>query len=201
MTRPFARFARLALCLFALAAATPASAMFLSESDGVARLSGSMEEGAAEKFRAFLEQKRDRPIRVLWLYSPGGVVDESIKIGEMVRKAGLATAVDGGAAYCDSGCTMVFVAGVRRHYVNADRVEEGLAGLSGLGFHLSRTRGDARTPAMKSAKGSDRMRAYYARMGVPGAYELCAKAAINTLFRPGGRMALATRVATSLAAP
>lgn len=186
---------------FAGPAATPACALFLSESDGVAKLTGAMEEGSAEEFRAFLAMKRDKPIRVLWLYSPGGIVDESIKIGDMVRKAGLATAVDGASAYCDSGCTMVFVAGVRRHYVNADRVEEGLAGLSGLGFHLSRTRGDARNPAMKSAKGSDRMRAYYARMGVPAAYDLCAKAAINTLYRPGGGVALATRVATSLAAP
>lgn len=201
MKRIFPRLSTIAFCLCALAAATPAGAMFLSESDGVARLSGSMEEGAAEKFREFLSQKRDKPIRVLWLYSPGGVVDEAVKIGELVRKAGLTTAVDGGAAYCDSGCTMVFVAGLRRHYVNADRVEEGLSGLSGLGFHLSRTRGDVRTPAMKSEKGSERMRAYYARMGVPGAYELCAKAAINTLFRPGGKLALATKVATSLAAP
>lgn len=195
------RVAAIVVALTAFAAPGPARAMFLSESDGVARLSGSMEEGAAEKFRAFLAQKRDRPIRVLWLYSPGGIVEEAVKIGEAVRAAGLTTAVDGGSAYCDSACTMVFVAGLRRHYVNADRVEEGLAGLSGLGFHLSRMRGDARTPPMKSEKGSERMRAYYARMGVPAAYELCARAAINTLYRPGGRTALATKVATSLAAP
>ncbi|MBL8590482.1 MAG: hypothetical protein JNK46_18245 [Methylobacteriaceae bacterium] len=190
-----------AVCAVAVLACGPARALHLSEQGGVAYLSGSIEEGAADRMRDFLAQKRAQPIRILYLYSPGGMVSEAIAIGDMIRKAGLATAVDAGRAYCDSACTMVFAAGVRRHYVNADRMEEGLAGHFGLGFHLSRTKGDARTPAMKSEAGSDKMRAYYARMGVPRAIDLCQRAAINTLYRPGGRTALAMGIATSLAAP
>lgn len=179
----------------------PASAIRLSQNGSHATLSGQIVEGDADRFRAFMARPQAKAIRVLHLNSEGGSLSEGIAIGKMVRKAKLATAVDGARVFCDSACTLIFAGGVRRHYVNGDQVYEGLQSFTGLGFHLSHTRGDRVRPSMKSHEGSARMIAFYAAMGVPAAAELCRRAAINTLFRPNGQTAMRLGIATSLLAP
>jgi hypothetical protein len=181
--------------------AQPAHAIWLSESGQTAWLTGSFENGDDEKFRAFLAQPRAQPIRVLYLSSHGGKITPAFAIGRMVRKAGITTAIQADSAVCSSACTFVFAGGVRRHNVNGNSVFEGMTSMSGLGFHPAHRPGDRVQSSTMSDTGTDRIRAFYTEMGMPRASELMEKAAINTLYRPGGQTSLNLRIATSLAAP
>ena len=189
-----------AAILCASASASHAIAL-IDRGGGVAELRGRFDTGDEKLFAQFLAQPRAQKIRLLWLHSPGGILSSGLAIGHIVRRAGISTAVDGAAAYCDSACTLVFVAGRQRHYVNAQSVMEGQASLTGLGFHGSFTRGNAINPAMRSDQGTAQMIAYYRAMGSPGAVELMRRAAISTLYRPNGATALRLRIATSLRGP
>ncbi len=173
----------------------------MTERGDTAYLTGSFDAEDEAKFAAFLMQPRTRPLRILYLHSHGGVVQSAIAIGRMVRRAGLATAVLADRTVCDSACTFVFAGGVRRHYVHGERVHEGHSSMTGLGFHPARRRGDARNPSVLAYDGTAQVRAFYAEMGMPQAAELMDRAAINTVYRPSGRTALAYRIATSLSAP
>jgi hypothetical protein len=183
------------------AAASTAAAMHLTESNGQATLSGSIEPGDGERFKAFLAQPRSVPLRVLWLASGGGQITASIEIARLVRQARLATAVRATRSTCDSGCTFIFVAGARRHYVGGDGVMEGLSGFSGLGFHSSSIRGDAARMTTRSEQGNQRMLAFYREMGVPAAADLAQRAPFNGMYRISGQTALRMKIATSLQEP
>lgn len=194
------------LVLAALAAgcvglSSPARAIWLSENGPVATLTGPFVVGDDAAFKAFLDKPRSQPIRVLYLASGGGKVAPAIAIGRMVRKAGIATAVDADSAACSSACTFVFVAGIRRHYVNGDHVAEGMSARNGLGFHPIHRDGGRVKGHSFSEKGSERARAYYAEMGTPRAAELMDKAAFDSFYRPNGQTALSLRIATTLSAP
>jgi hypothetical protein len=181
---------------------TPVHAIYLSESNGVAYLQGSIVDGDDARFKAFLEQPRAVPIRILQLASSGGRVDAGLGIARQVRAAKLTTVVDAASATCDSACTYIFVAGVKRHYVNSANVFEGFSGQAGLGFHPAHRRAaSSRETATLGTIGSDRARQHYAAMGTPRAAELMDKAAFNTLYRINGQTALQLRIATSLSPP
>lgn len=191
-------------CLAALglaAAAAPASALSFSERDGVAHLQGAFENGDEDAFRSFLEQPRPHKIRVLYLYSYGGKIAPAVRIAEMVRRAGIATAVNATRDVCDSACTLVFAAGVRRHYVDGQYVYEGQSSRTGLGYHPARRLVNMAEGSHLSEGGSEVLRLFYARMGSPRAAELMREAAINTVYRPSGATALRLGLATSLSAP
>jgi hypothetical protein len=179
----------------------PAHAIWLSENGSSAWLSGSIEHGDEETFKAFLEKPRSQPLQVVHLSSEGGFLTPAMAIGRLIRKAGLATAVDAGRTSCDSACTFIFAGGVRRHYVNAESLFEGLSGHAGLGFHPSHSKGNRIRSGEHSERGTARMRAFYAEMGMPRAADLMQKASITTMFRPNARTAQELRIATSLAAP
>ncbi|MDR6870862.1 hypothetical protein J2Y55_001870 [Bosea sp. BE125] len=180
---------------------SPARAIWLSESGSVATLSGPFATGDETIFKAFLDKPRSQPIRVLYLSSAGGKINPAMAIGRMVRNAGITTVVDADSASCASACTYVFVAGVRRHYVNGGNVTEGMNARNGLGFHPVHRDGGRNEGKTFSDKGSERVRAYYAQMGTPRAAELMDKAAFDTFYRPNGQTALTLRIATSLSAP
>lgn len=196
----FSRAFAAAIILWASAGAAGAITL-IDRGGGVAELRGRFDAGDDKLFAQFLAQPRAQKIRLLWLHSPGGYLEPGLAIGRIVRRSGIATAVDANSAYCDSACTLVFVGGVRRHYVNAQGLLEGQSSLSGLGFHGSFTRGNAINPAMRSDKGTQQMIDFYRAMGSPGAIELMRRAAISTLYRPNGATALKLRIATSLGGP
>lgn len=193
---------RLMIAVLAGLFAGPASAtLFLSEHDGVASLSGIFESGDEKKFAAFLAQPRARKLSVIYLDSFGGSIVAGIRIGQMIRKAGLTTAVRADAARCDSACTLIFAGGVRRHFIGGDQIFEGFSARSGLGFHPAHERDPAWTRAELSARGTKMMAAHYRAMGAPRTVDLMGRAGFTTMFRPSGRTALDVRIATSLAEP
>lgn len=182
--------------LIAASFASPAQSAWMSADGPSLTIRGAIEIGDAEKFHKLLVSAA--PIRVVHLDGPGGSLREAIKIGQAIRKARLITMVDAGRASCDSACTMLFAAGVARHYVNAQNVQEGVGDHYGLGYHLSYARGDRVNPSMKSDEGVRLMDVYYARMGARAASMLARKASISTLWRPNGASALKLGLATSL---
>lgn len=187
--------------VLAAVSATAVEAASLSGSGRELRLQGPIVPGDGKAFRAFLAGAQAGPGSVLRLYSPGGKVLEAIAIGRLVRHAGLATAVDARSAYCDSACTLIFVAGARRHYTHGETVFEGHSGRTGLGFHTAHRPGERRIGNTENARGTDNMRRFYAEMGVPRAMSLVDQAAFDTIFRPSGRTALELGIATDLAEP
>ncbi len=195
------RTATLGFVAAAMLAATPASAIHLSERGSAAYLQGTFEMGDEDAFRDFLAKPRAQKITVLHLYSPGGKIVPAVKIAHMVRRAGLATAVHATRDICDSACTLVFAGGVRRHYIDGDSVFEGQSARTGLGYHPARQLVNMVEGSQLSQGGSEVLRAHYAQMGAPRAAELMGKAAINTVFRPSGQTALRMKIATTLDAP
>jgi hypothetical protein len=197
----FCRAFALAAAIAIAACPFAAQAITLSESGTTARLSGPIETGDDALFQAFLAKPRPKPLKTLVLASPGGSITPGMVIGLLVRTAKLATVVDADNSACSSACTFVFAGGVQRHYVNGDNVFEGSASFYGLGFHPARQQPAFNQPSTYSAEGVQRMRQYYARMGMPGASDLMERAAINTMFRPNGQTALRLKIATTLQPP
>ena len=194
--KPF--LAAAALCALAGAPA-PAAAIYLSRSGDTATLSGSFAPGDDKVFADFLGP--GPAPRVLYRNSYGGEIGSAIGIGRLVRKARLTTAMRAESEVCDSACTMVFIAGVKRHYIHGERVAEGIGSFTGLGFHPAHRRGNRIRPSIKSEEASDLVNRFYAEMGAPQAADLVARAMINSVFRPNGATSLRMKIATSLAEP
>lgn len=195
--------ARLLLCAGVMAATMPATqaSMWMSESGTKAYLTGFVGPQDDKKFEEFLERPRAQKLKTIYLSSPGGYLKAAVAIGRMIRKAGIATAVEAEKVLCDSACNMIFAAGVKRYYIHGERVTEGFSAMTGLGYHPSSQMRDLRGPATYSDKGTDAMLQYYREMGQPRTAELAHKAAFNTIFRPNGATALHLKIATSLAEP
>lgn len=177
----------------------PADAAWLSADGPLATLRGDIEAGDASGLRALLAAHPE--IRVLALDSPGGGVRAGMALGDLVRSARLATVVDADRASCDSACTLVFAAGVSRHYLNAERLRAGTSGLYGLGYHRARAVGSRVEPPKLSMEGEALAARYYRRMGSPGAVAMMARGTITSLYRPDAQTALRLGLATSLSPP
>jgi hypothetical protein len=115
----------LLFCTFsALACFTPVHAedapnpiyepMTFTFEDGLVKAIGTFEWDTSEKFRAFLteqnKQSEDWNVPVL-LRSPGGDIEEALKIGHLIREHQMSTVIDN---ICASACTYTFMGGVKR---------------------------------------------------------------------------------------
>lgn len=186
----------------AMGFAAPAAAAWFGVQGNSITLRGMIVEGDAERLAGLLRGLDPRRPRLLYLESGGGEVRASVALAKLIRREKLTTVVDASRSHCDSGCTLAFVAGARRHYLHGDTVHEGLSGAYyGLGFHPAHMRAVGRIPGQASPQASGELEKIYRMMGTPGAIELMNRAAFNTYFRPNGRTAMAMRIATSLGAP
>ncbi|MDB5570253.1 MAG: hypothetical protein JWN93_1436 [Hyphomicrobiales bacterium] len=188
---------RLRLCVaLALGGALPAQALEMAQHGSTIVLSGAVEAGDDLAFRVLLA---GGGARVVSLNSGGGRVFPAAEIARMIRVAGLATAVDG-ANRCESACTMIFAGGVRRHYHDAEDVEDALGspGGRGLGYHGGAGLGAARRPEPRAPAGLVDL---YFEMGAAGAVDLVERAALDQMYHVSPRTALARGIATSLSRP
>jgi hypothetical protein len=110
-------------------ALTPAQVMqsphmhFAAVPRGAARIIlawGGIGEGDARRFAAALN--RAGPIYEVQFFSPGGLLDEGLKIGYTVRARALATRIPRGAR-CASACNFAFMGGVVRSIDEGARFE------------------------------------------------------------------------------
>jgi hypothetical protein len=75
-------------------------------------VTGLFVEGAATKFRLFVEQNNIKDGAVVILESDGGSVAEALRMGRVIRQMGFDTEVN---THCFSSCTLAFLGGVRRN--------------------------------------------------------------------------------------
>lgn len=83
--------------------------------------SGMIERDASKDLQRFLKARKIGPGAVLVLDSQGGNLLESLMMGDVVRKAGLATTVREGGA-CASACVYAFLGGVERTVGSSGRI-------------------------------------------------------------------------------
>lgn len=77
--------------------------------DGVLQASGSIDQGAAERFETELIE-RGEYIRTISLDSPGGSLDDAMAMARLIREKGLSTEVRDGAL-CASSCPLILAGG------------------------------------------------------------------------------------------
>ncbi len=181
--------------------AGPAPAIEISQKGSVAAVSGPIRNGDEFILRDFLARPEARQIRVVSLNSPGGRILPAREMARMIRKAGLTTMVDAARGACESACTGLFVAGVRRHYLNAGAIPdgEGRRG-AGLGFHEGNSNRSAGGRGYSGAATAEMTNIYY-EMGVSGAAALVTRSAFDRMYRVSGPTALSLGIATSLSTP
>ena len=80
--------------------------------DGKLMAVGTIMPGSAEALAAEVA-KRGSYVKTIVLHSPGGSVQDALKMGRLIREKKFATEVEGGH-YCASSCPLVFAGGVER---------------------------------------------------------------------------------------
>jgi hypothetical protein len=191
-----------ALCgLATLALSSAAPAASLSENGANATLSGKIDEGDDDSFAQFLARPRSTPIKYLNLDSEGGRVGVAAEIAREVRRAGISTIVDASTSRCESACTLIFAGGVRRFYLNADSVVDGIGPGMGIAFHRGNDLNATGMGKQEDPRVTQRMISTFQSMGMPAAKQFVMKAGISDFYRISAKSALASRVATSLTAP
>jgi hypothetical protein len=156
---------------------------------------GRIEAGDDLKFAAVAPQGS---YRLVDLSSVGGTLSAAGPIGRNIRATGATTVYDASRGPCSSACTVLFVAGVRRHYVNSGSIREGIGaqGKRGLGFHEAR----AYEPG-NAGRSMATMSALYYEMGSPAAADLSTRSPNRTAYYVTGATAMSTGIATSLDRP
>ena len=195
----------LAATLAACISTAPASALEITARGSDIYLNGPIELGDHAKFESFMLANKGRGLRTVHLNSPGGWTGDMREIARDIRWAGLDTAIDGSRAVCASACTVLFAAGVRRFYYNADRVAEGVRKADrspGLGYHgASNSRSTIVMSGRGPGVGTQQIIDMYYELGSSAAAGLATQAEPSELYKINGRTALAAGIATSLAKP
>ncbi len=80
--------------------------------DGRLIAAGTITPGIADTFAAEIE-KRGSYVKTVVLHSPGGSVQDALRMGKLIRERNFNTEVESGK-YCASSCPLVFAGGVER---------------------------------------------------------------------------------------
>jgi hypothetical protein len=80
--------------------------------DGRLLATGTITPGVADAFAAEVE-KRGSYVKTVVLHSPGGSVQDALRMGRLIREKAFATEVENGK-YCASSCPLIFAGGVER---------------------------------------------------------------------------------------
>jgi hypothetical protein len=177
------------MCLALLVTSSSAAAMQLQRGGDTLFLTGRIRAGDDQRFE---QAVADSSVRQLELNVAGGDMRPTAVIARRVRALRLATIVDASRASCNSACSTIFAAGIRRYYVNADGIRDGLGGKNdrGLGFHQATHAGGTATEMT-----------LFREMGVPAGADLVMRSPNETMFFISGPTALSRGIATDLARP
>lgn len=156
---------------------------------------GRIEAGDDLKFAAVAPQGSYRAVD---LSSIGGDLSVAGPIARNIKATGAVTIYDAARGPCSSACTVLFVAGTGRHYVNSGNIREGIGrqGKQELGFHEARS-----YDAGNRGRAMGNMAALDYEMGCPLGVELSSRSPNQTAYYISGATAMSTGVATSLARP
>lgn len=139
-----------------------------AELDGSTRrpalaIRGTIGPAAASWLRQQIDQAHLAPGDLVLLSSPGGDLQQSAIMGEIIRSHGLATAVGTAdetgrvrPAYCASACVLVYAGGKPRYGVEGSR----------LGVHRFYTTGPVDDPVGDTQRTAGLVLGYFTKMGV-----------------------------------
>ena len=167
-------------------------------------LSGQVVAGDQYDFKDIITKPENANIQIIKLNSQGGRTIAAIEMGRMIRTRNLATFVDAKTDNCASACTLIFSSGVRRHYINAEFIKDGVYNKktlkTGLGYH------EAHTPLSRE---KNRYSGPATAADIAGFYEFGSKNAVDLvklappekLYKISSKTAIDLGLATSLVAP
>jgi hypothetical protein len=161
-------------------------------------LRGHIDAGDQLKFHDLIDSAGAGRVSAVHLDSPGGDIYSAGEIARQIRTAGLNTVVDASQHVCASSCTIIFVGGIRRIYLNADRVG-GLSsgrGFRGLGFHEAAYPGQ-HGAGNYSGAATALMISLYHELGVPSAANLVDYAPPEAIYGLSAEKALRLGIATN----
>lgn len=104
---------RLLLACVVLLVARTADALMIQAFGDQVVLSGPVERGDFERFKAVVERNRFKIGAVVLLDSPGGVAADGFAIGDLIREKRYPTIAAGG---CYSACALIFLGGSERYF-------------------------------------------------------------------------------------
>lgn len=176
-----------------------AAALDIARNGATLHLSGRIVSGDDLRFRDALAQGAPK---LVTLDSRGGYIDAAYGIAREIRKLGAATMIDASRARCTSACTLIFAGGRARHYVNAERIADGLqrGDAKGLGYHEGNAWA-ASGRREQSGRASAKMIGGYYEFGSSSAASFVTKAGFREMYFVSGATALSSGLATSLARP
>jgi hypothetical protein len=196
----------LSCILLGLLVLTPcfSHALEISKNGSVVMLKGPIVAGDEYEFKNFINDPSNASIKIVRLHSTGGKVIPARDIGRLIRSKNLTTLVDAKSDNCASACTLLFGAGVNRHYTNASNIKDGVYGFKeltvGLGYHEGNTPTSLDKNRYSGQATADMIAGYY-EFGVKNAKDIITLAPPNKLYRVSSQTALQLGIATSLAAP
>jgi len=120
---------------------------------------GTIDQGAADRFKAEID-KRGSYVKTVVLHSPGGSVQDALRIGRLIRERKYNTEVENGT-YCASSCPLVFAGGVER--IAAPKAAIGVHQIFAVAATAGATLADGMTSAQKISAECQR---YLRDMGV-----------------------------------
>jgi hypothetical protein len=175
-----------------------AGAVELSMSGSTVTISGSIQQGDEFKFQDFIKGAGPGRVTTLRLDSGGGNIASAGVMAHLIRSAGMTTLVDAAHSKCASACTILFAAGVRRLYLNADGFASGVVtcqGFRGLGFHQGASPGGSGA-SRYSGVGTAQMIGLLYEFGASSAASLIDNSSPDTVYRPSAQKALELGIAT-----
>ncbi len=175
-----------------------AQALEISAIEDNVYLYGSVNLGDDIKFKNFLASRPTKSVKTIWLNSRGGLIYPARELGRIIRSNGMTTIVDAANSRCESVCTVIFVSGVRRIYLNADGIAEREGGNFGLGFYDTGFYTMNGYPISYGVAYDDLIFGYY-EFGVNGAVPLVKKSGSGGTYHTSLRTALEAGVATGSA--
>lgn len=190
--------------IYFLSTVSPSTALEISKSGSIVILKGSIVAGDEFEFKNFMNDPSNAAIKIVRLNSTGGKVIPARDIGRLIRSKNLTTYVDSKSDNCASACTLLFGAGVKRHYANAQNIKDGVYGFKeqavGLGYHEGNAPLSLDGNKYSGQATADMIAAYY-EFGVQNAKDIITLAPPNKLYRLSSQKALSLGIATSLSAP
>jgi hypothetical protein len=182
-----------------IGSASCAEAMQAARNGSTVTLTGRIRAGDQFRFR---EAVAGGGVAIVDLNVPGGDIGAARDIARDIRAAGMTTVVDASRSTCASACTPLFLAGARRHYVNAGAIadQEGPKDRRGLGFHEGSALAASGRREQSGRATAGLINLYY-ELGVPAAAALATRASNERMYYISGQTALSLGIATSLARP
>ena len=167
-------------------------------------LTGLVVAGDQYNFKEVISDPVNSNIKIVKLNSQGGKTFVSIEIGRMIRDRSLITFVDAKSDNCASACTILFSSGVRRHYINAEFIKDGVYDKkmlkTGLGYHEAHSTLSLQSNHYSGQGTAEEIAAFY-EFGSKNAVNLVTLAPPEKLYKISAKTAIELGLATSLLSP